>query len=63
MTDHIVFAYSIIGRVIVFYVTRSVSFDFPQRVVVSCLRMLIVCFAFCVVFVMRVCEFCVKCES
>ena len=54
--DHIVFAYSSIGSVIVLYVTRSVSFDFPQCVVVSCLRMLTVCFALCVVFVMC-CEY------
>ena len=47
--DHIVFAYSSIGSVIALYVTSSVSFVFPQCVVVSCLRILIVCFAFCVV--------------
>ena len=50
--DHIVFPYSSIGSVIVLCVTRSVSLVFSQCVVVSCLRMLIVCFAFCVVFVM-----------
>ena len=49
---HIVFAYSSIGRVIVLYVTSNVSFVFPQCVVVSCLSMFTVCFAFCAVLVM-----------
>ena len=50
--DQIVFAYSKMGLVMVLYVTINVSFVFPQCVVVSCLRMFIVCFAFCAVFVM-----------
>ena len=50
--DHVVFAYSSMGRVIVLYVTISVSLDLPQCVVVSCLSMLVDCLAFCAVFVM-----------
>ena len=52
MGAHIVFAYSSSGLVIALYVTSKVSFVFPQCVVVSCLRMLIVCLAFCAVFEM-----------
>ena len=52
MGAHIVFAYSSSGLVIVLYVTSKVSFVLPQCVVVSCLRMFIVCLAFCAVFVM-----------
>ena len=50
--DHIVFAYSIIGRVIVLYVVVSVSLDFPQCVDVSAFMMLIVCFDLVSVFCM-----------
>ena len=47
---HVVFAYSSMGRMIVLYVTISVSLDLPQCVVVSCLSMLVDFLAFCVVF-------------
>ena len=50
--DHIVFAYSSMGLVIVLYVTSSVSLVLPQCVVVSCFSMFVVCFALCAVFVM-----------
>ena len=50
--DHIVFAYSMIGRVIVLYVVMSVSLDFPQCVDVSDLRMFIVCLDLVRVFCM-----------
>ena len=50
--DHIVLAYSIIGRVIVLYVVVSVSLDLPQCVDVSVLRMFIVCLDLVSVFCM-----------
>ena len=50
MGDQIVLAYSRMGLVIALYVMLSVSFDFPQCVVVSAFTMCIVCLAFCVVF-------------
>lgn len=43
--DHMVFAYSMMGRVIVLYVVVSVSLALPQCVDVSAFSMLIVCFA------------------
>ena len=52
MGDHIVFEYSSTGRVIVLYVTNSVSFVLPQCVVVSFFSMFTVCLAFCAVLVM-----------
>ena len=54
MGDHTVFAYSVIGRVIVLYVVVSVSLFLPQCVVVSALRRLIVCVVFLCVFCMCV---------
>ena len=53
--DHIVLEYSIMGRVIVLYVVASVSFDFPQCVVVRVLIRFIVCVA-------RFCVFCMCVE-
>ena len=47
--EQIVFAYSSVGRVIVLYVLSSVSFVFPQCVVVSALSMFSVLSAFCFV--------------
>ena len=55
MGDQIVFAYSMTGRVIVLYVVASVSFVFPQCVVVRAFIMLIVCVA-------RLCVFCMCVE-
>ena len=54
MGDHTVFAYSVIGRVIVLYVVVRVSLFLPQCVVVSALSMFIVCVAFLFVFCMCV---------
>lgn len=54
MGDHIVLAYSVMGRVIVLYVVVSVSLFLPQCVVVSALSRLIVCVAFLFVFCMCV---------
>ena len=54
MGDHIVLAYSMMGRVIVLYVVLSVSFVFPQCVVVSALSMFIVWLALFNVFCMCV---------
>lgn len=54
MGDHMVLAYSIIGRVIVLYVVVRVSFVFPQCVVVSAFSMLIVWVALLMVFWMCV---------
>ena len=50
--DHIVFAYSSMGRVIVLYVTICVSLVLPQCVVVSCFSMFVDFLAFSVVLVM-----------
>ena len=50
--DHIVFAYSSMGRVIVLYVTICVSLVLPQCVVVSCFNMFVDFLAFCAVLVM-----------
>ena len=52
--DHIVFAYSSMGRVIVLYVISSVSLVFPQCVVVSALSMFNVGLDFCAVVCMCV---------
>lgn len=52
MGDQMVLAYSIMGRVIVLYVVISVSFVFPQCVVVSDLSMFSVGLALSIVFLM-----------
>ena len=43
--DHLVFAYSSMGRMIILYVTISFSLDLHQCVVVSGLNMLVDCIA------------------
>ena len=50
--DHMVLAYSIVGRVIVLYVFSNVSFVLPQCVVVRAFIILVVLLAFVVVFCM-----------
>ena len=50
MGDHIVLAYSSVGRVMALYVMASVSFDLPQCVEVSALSMFSVGFALLMVF-------------
>lgn len=54
MGDHTVFAYSVIGRVIVLYVVVRVSLFLPQCVVVSALSRFIVLVALLLVFCMCV---------
>ena len=54
MGDHTVFAYSVIGRVIVLYVVVSVSLALPQCVVVSALSRFIVFVALVFMFCMCV---------
>lgn len=52
MGDQTVLAYSSVGLVVALYVAVSVSFDFPQCVVVSVFSILLQFLAFSVVFVM-----------
>lgn len=61
MGDHIVDAYSNVGRVIVLYVAIIVSLSLPHCVLVRALSKLIVLFAF--TFVLFMCSVKVRCGS